>query len=94
MLEVFRRTRCQRLRMTRFRRNRISIRSGMMHMLTSVSCQLTASMMIRRMTSVRQSTSTFTMPLVNRSLSEFTSLITRTRIFPAERVSKKENDSP
>ena len=66
----------------------------MMHMEISVNFQFTASMMTIKSTSVMQSTNTFTMPLVNRSFREFTSLMTRTRILPALRVSKKEKESP
>ena len=43
---------------------------------------------------VMHSMSTFTIPLVNRSLRELTSLMTRTSSLPAERVSKKEKDMP
>ena len=63
-----------------------------MHMAIRVSFQLTTSMMTSSSTIVRHSMSTLTMPLVNRSLSAFTSLMTRTSSLPAERVSKKEKD--
>ena len=62
-------------------------------MAIKVSFQFTASMITISKISVKQSINTLTIPLVNRSLSEFTSLITRTRILPALCVSKKEKDS-
>ena len=87
------RTICQRFLICRLRRNMMNIKSGMMHMEMSVSFQLTTNMMTNSSTSVKHSISTFTMPLVNRSLSALTSFMTRTRILPALRVSKKEKDS-
>ena len=92
MLEILARTVCQFLRMRRFKPNRISSRKGRMHMEISVSFQLTASISVSSSTSVTQSMNTLTMPLVNRSLSELTSLMTRTMILPAERESKKLKD--
>ena len=63
------------------------------HSDTRVSCQLIASMMPTSSTSVRQSTSRLMMPFENRSFSELTSFMMRTIILPAERESKKLNDS-
>ena len=94
MLEVFIRVICQRLRISRLILNIIRNSTGIMHSASSVSCQLTHSMIIKSSTSVKQSISTFTIPFVNRSFSELTSLITRTSILPGERESKNENDRP
>ena len=55
----------------------------------SVSFQLTTSISVSSSTSVTQSMNTLTMPLVNRSFRELTSLMTRTMILPALRESKK-----
>ena len=90
---VFIRTTCHALRMRVFRLVMMRNRMISEAIARSVSFQLIASMMITSRTSVRQSTITLMIPPVKRSFRLLTSLMTRTMILPAERLSKNGRES-